>query len=103
MLQPPFQLATSTTIIHGLTTNTDAKPLMLTLFIKTHIATPPFEFLVIRVIVIIYTGDFYLVYFICISNISDDIVAIIIYEGVVYIDFVLFIYVPNINDVRNGR
>ena len=52
---------------------------------------------------IIYTGDFYLVYFICISNISDDIVAIIIYEGVVYIDFVLFIYVPNINDVRNGR
>ena len=87
MLQPPFQLATSTTIIHGLTTNTDAKPLMLTLFIKTHIATPPFEFLVIRVIVIIYTGDFYLVYLILF----------------LFTDFVLFIYVPNINDVRNGR
>ena len=99
MLLPPFQLATSTTIIHELKTPTDAKFLMYTLFTNTHMATPPFEFLIIRVIMIIYAGTFYLVYFIYMSNINDITVIIIICKGNVYINFLLFIYISKINDV----
>ena len=80
---PPFQLETFGTIIHGRTTLTDAKPLMLTLFTKTYIVAPPEEFLIIKIIVIIYIGTFYLVYFIYISNIND--VTVIIFATVIHI------------------
>ena len=78
MVLPPFQLET-----FGRITPTDAKPLMLTLFTRTHIAAPPEEFLILKIYVITYIGTFYLVYFIYISNIND--VTVIIFATVIHI------------------